>query len=112
MQRAHSHEDGINGIRLAGVAGIEQTNPGGQMVGMPTACSPASACAGAVGDADEDDEPMAEMWTSQHEYRDVLSLVVVATGVPLAGEPVVLQVLWLLAIVAAGFLARRNPDVG
>ncbi|RCW39768.1 hypothetical protein DFQ14_11429 [Halopolyspora algeriensis] len=51
---------------------------------------------------------MTETWETQRGALELLSMVVIGTGVPLAGESTALQVIWLLALVVAAFVARRQ----
>lgn len=51
---------------------------------------------------------MTETWESQRGPIELLSMAVVATGAPVAGESAALQILWLIALAVAVFLTRRE----
>lgn len=45
---------------------------------------------------------------SPHERLELLSLLVIATGLPVAGEAAGLQVFWLIAFTVAALLMWRD----
>lgn len=51
---------------------------------------------------------MAETWQTQRGLFELLSMVVIITGVPVAGESTALQVFWLIVLIVGGFLVWRG----